>query len=1161
SEFSTDYDKLYSLLDELKPLFETIDLETTRLPQISNQNDIMSLSSHMVITIGDAEEIITKYTGIVEAILARIDEMGKTIEHKERAEKEEKNLEDVTTGVHGSSNLAMNAVSLTSLLKSKESKYENTLNRSIRRVRAVSMPNQNAFTVQSPSPPQVTQSQPASVDQGGNSSGINNPQLITALSPPAFDTRVSSLTHGSTPSACISSSTSSLSLPPIRLETFDGSDITRWSAFKYQIESLIINQPHLSEVEKIFHIRSNLKGEAHSLIASLPVQRSFLTKILTRLESEYDRSDLTQARLMQSLRSIRAKSSRIDDQLSAVRAMINIAHSIHGESGINALCMQQQLAESIHPKFITLVTRKKPDSLVSALELIEDKLREEREDSVMISAFTSQRSNSVVNSQYNNGSLPSKAHASTAPHTKSPASHSSSTPNHSRKIPLCVFCGTHQYSGECARVTSIREKKEILKNKSLCFSCFSPNHSSDACYKSCPQCKAKHHKSLCTKQSSPNQSGIHSLTTSPRIQLNTRLFTAPVMLANTIELRSSYANALLDAGAQVSLISRRLVNQLHLKPIDQLHASITGVMTADQNSLPSSHEVVQFELITDHGREVIKAIVHDTDTITQSIHHQPLSEADLDVIRTTLTTIPVHFTQSTVIPDLLLGVGDTFKLLENSTSTTLPGGYRLIQSVIGPLVAGSENLTPPLPTKKNKAAPTNQSQGLPPTNPSDHQVTPSLTVASVTTVNYSVDQLAERFLSVDPISRVYETTEKEERKLADELVTKHFNDTVQSHDDGYYVQYAMKPDAKDELPDNYNLAVSRLSSTQRNLSTDRNLLLFYDSVIQDQISLGQVEAVDPSDTNQLVSNLYVDNIIITADNPSSFMYTQSKHLFQSMSMNLRDYSSNSSSFMSCVPDSDQSKDSNQKLLGLIWNTEEDSLSINIPVSNKREKESKRSMLSTVSSSYDPLGLLNPLLLPPRLTVQGLWNSPIKWDEPVDESTRESFHNQISDLEQFSLPIYRFTHISESNDITLVAFCDASKSAMAASVYSYVPGQKPTLIISKTRLAPINSKSTIPKMELDSLAMAHNLLQFTVETIRKEFPTKQIHVYSFSDSAVTLHWCRPGFNKPVGVFVSNRVKLIHSIRDALTSDNLLSYHSPRHVRGEENPADHATRGLS
>ncbi|GMR57176.1 hypothetical protein PMAYCL1PPCAC_27371, partial [Pristionchus mayeri] len=332
------------LLDELKPLFETIDLETTRLPQISNQNDIHSLSSRMVTTIGDAEEIITNYTGIVRTIKERIEEMGKKIEGKERAEKEGEHLEEVQLGIHGSSNLPLNAVSLTSLLNSKESKYENTLNRSIRRVRAVSIlshlrPIKTHSPCNHPLPPKLLSHSQRPLTKG--EIAVASITLNSSLLSPHL---LSTLTQSLPPLDSVSHRPS-LSLPPIRLETFDGSDITRWSAFKYQIESLIINQPHLSEVEKIFHIRSNLKGEAHSLIASLPVQPSFLTKMLTRLESEYDRYDLTQARLMQSLRSIRAKSSRVDDQLSAVRAMINIAHSIHGDSGINALCMQQQLAE------------------------------------------------------------------------------------------------------------------------------------------------------------------------------------------------------------------------------------------------------------------------------------------------------------------------------------------------------------------------------------------------------------------------------------------------------------------------------------------------------------------------------------------------------------------------------------------------------------------------------------------------------------------------------------------------------------------------------------------------------------------------------------------------------------------------------------------------
>ncbi|GMR31153.1 hypothetical protein PMAYCL1PPCAC_05254, partial [Pristionchus mayeri] len=204
-------------------------------------------------------------------------------------------------------------------------------------------------------------------------------------------------------------------------------------------------------------------------------------------------------------------------------------------------------------------------------------------------------------------------------------------------------------------------------------------------------------------------------------------------------------------------------------------------------------------------------------------------------------------------------------------------------------------------------------------------------------------------------------------------------------------------------------------------------------------------------------------------NQSPCLLNKSKHIFESMSMNLRDYASNSSSFMTHVPEPDRSTDSNQKLLGLTWNTTEDT--------------------------------------------------------------------QITDLEQFSLPVDRFTHISEADEITLVAFSDASKWAMAASVYSYVPGCKPSLLISKTRLAPINSTSTIPKMELDSLVMAHTLLQYTVDSLRKEFPEKQIHTYT----------CKPTFNKPVGVFVSNRVKLVHSIRDTLSSDSHLTYHPPRHVR--------------
>ncbi|GMR53717.1 hypothetical protein PMAYCL1PPCAC_23912, partial [Pristionchus mayeri] len=284
------------------------------------------------------------------------------------------------------------------------------------------------------------------------------------------------------------------------------------------------------------------------------------------------------------------------------------------------------------------------------------------------------------------------------------------------------------------------------------------------------------------------------------------------ILANPNAHRSSMAHVLLDTGAQVSLISRSLANALSLKPVGHLLVSVTGLVTSEDDSdQPSNHDVVQFQLVTNQGTQDIKAIVRDTASITQSIQHQPFSPIDLEVIENTLKSIPSHFTQSTVNPDLLLGVGDTLKLLDNSKSTTLPCGYRLIQSIIGPIVAGSEHVVSPTTSD----------------HLSDTIVSPFRISSVVSSISDSLERQVERMFSVDPVARIYETTEKEERKLADEMVTKHFNDTVQSHEDGYYIQT-------------------------------------------------KGAQCDPHLVQQLVSNIYVDNIIINVDSPSPVMYTQSK---------------------------------------------------------------------------------------------------------------------------------------------------------------------------------------------------------------------------------------------------------------------------------------------
>ncbi|KAF8374290.1 hypothetical protein PRIPAC_80719 [Pristionchus pacificus] len=1029
SQFESSYKKLLSSISSLSPLVTSIENDISQIFEISSSDEIEKISARVARILVDAQIIRDDYSDRFSSLTQAINSMDDTDSSKDV---EQRKLQEFKSSSEAATSMEVDPVSVANVVSKLENKFRRSLETATVRASALSRltPPISILSQSIPLP-----STPVDGDSTSTSTAHIEYQTLAA--------KIVDLEARLSNSNAQSSPHSNIVLPPITLQTFDGVDITKWPAYKYQLDMLILNQPQYNEVEKICYVRSTLRGTALSLISTIPTNKDFLAKIIARLETEYSRPNLTQATLLQSLLKVQSKSNKLEDQLDTVRIMINLVHSISDDCGLDGLVMQQQIADRIHPRFIPVIWRRRSTTLLESLELIEETLRTELEDVTMINAISDR--------------------------------------NHHQKSVV-----VNNYSG------GLSMPRSSVTNSSP------PSHKA------------------------------------PR-----------ATVANPVSNTFATAHVLLDHGAQATLISRDLVNRLALIPFETREMAISGI-NGDPSKV-SPHDIVNVDIVTDRGKVHIEAIVREGASVN-TIYTDPLPRDDLEVIQATIGSVPSHFSESsTVHSDLLLSIGDTLELLESATETKLPCGYRLVQSSIGPLVVGSNR----------------------PRTRTFDPIVSALTIHK----DETLDEKIERLFAVDPIARVYETTEKEARKVANALVNQHFDDTVEKQGDEYIVQYSVKPEAKIDLPSNFDLAVSRLSSTLRTLSKQRSNLEFcvtpfginaspsiLNKVIHHHVRLNGTNC-DPTLIHQLVSNLYVDNVIINVDLPTSLMYTESKSLFETMSMNLRDYASNDPSFLSIVPESDRAKDETQKILGLLWNTTTDRLSINIPISNKSGKVSKRSMLSTVCSPYDPLGLLNPLILPPRLTTQNLWNTSLKWDDPVDETIRSTFHEQMSELENFNLSIDRYAHLSDSDEITLVAFSDASKQAKAACIYSWSSNAQPTLLISKTRLAPIKCTSTIPKMELDSLVMAHTLVRFTVEALRKEFPEKPIHAYFYSDSAVVLHWCKPEFRKQPGVFVVNRIKKIHDTRDELASFNPVIYHHPRHVRSESNPADHATRGLS
>ena len=78
----------------------------------------------------------------------------------------------------------------------------------------------------------------------------------------------------------------------------------------------------------------------------------------------------------------------------------------------------------------------------------------------------------------------------------------------------------------------------------------------------------------------------------------------------------------------------------------------------------------------------------------------------------------------------------------------------------------------------------------------------------------------------------------------------------------------------------------------------------------------------------------------------------------------------------------------EKALGIYWNNEGDH--IGFEVSLKEKPNTKRAMLSVVSSIYDPLGLVSPFILEGRQIVQKLCFSKFNWDEPVNKDVKQQW---------------------------------------------------------------------------------------------------------------------------------------------------------------------------
>ena len=317
--------------------------------------------------------------------------------------------------------------------------------------------------------------------------------------------------------------------------------------------------------------------------------------------------------------------------------------------------------------------------------------------------------------------------------------------------------------------------------------------------------------------------------------------------------------------------------------------------------------------------------------------------------------------------------------------------------------------------------------------------------------------------------------------------------------------------------------------------------------------------------NTIRRNFYVDDCLKScADTQSAVALIQTvTNALKDRGFHLAKFASNSTEVIKSVPLEERSKDIQacdldygemqaERTLGIQWHMQPDVFKFSITANLVEKPLTRRGLLSTVSSLYDPLGLVSPFILPAKKILQDLCKErSLGWDDQIPDEYKPRWVKWLTDLSKLEeLSIDRCMKpegFGEIKTCQLHMFADASSYGYGVAAYIRLDDGnmiKTTLLMGKARLAPLKC-TTIPKLELTAATVAVTVAQH----ILKELDMKVDSVTYYTDSTTVLHYIN-NEKKRFPIFVANRVRMI---RD---------YSLPsqwKYVHTSENPADIPSRG--
>ena len=203
---------------------------------------------------------------------------------------------------------------------------------------------------------------------------------------------------------------------------------------------------------------------------------------------------------------------------------------------------------------------------------------------------------------------------------------------------------------------------------------------------------------------------------------------------------------------------------------------------------------------------------------------------------------------------------------------------------------------------------------------------------------------------------------------------------------------------------------------------------------------------DPDISNVVYHNFYVDDCLCSVSSVQEGVkiVTQLPQLLQKGGFHLTKWSSNNSSVLQAVPGPERSTlllnldldNSIERVLGIRWNIKRDvfEFKVNIPPHSL----TRRGILSTLSSLFDPLGFVSPIILNPKILLQNLCKQGLSWDDDISDTEAvqwQAWLQTLTQLQKFTVSrCYKPADFGRIISYELHHFSDASANAYGACSY-------------------------------------------------------------------------------------------------------------------------------